>query len=117
MPNETGTGIQMRSSKTPERGNGLARPTTATSPSGSPAAISATANTEKDEVEDTNHLLQHDEEDEGRVVQMFSFLRNDWVDVRIEAFDNKSGAHKISYVDTGKQEWQNLRRKALRRAG
>ena len=75
----------------------------------------ATTATERSPVDDDAPLLQHDENDEGCLLQMFSFLKNDWVDVRVEGFDDNSGAHKISYVGTGKQEWQNLRRKALRR--
>jgi hypothetical protein len=53
-------------------------------------------------------------EDIGRCVQMFSFLKNDWVDIRIEGFDPQTGAHKITHTQTGKNEWQNLRRKAVR---
>jgi hypothetical protein len=58
--------------------------------------------------------LFHSEDDAGRCFQMFSFLKNDWVEIRVDGYDQQTGAHKITHVASGKNEWQNLRRKAVR---
>lgn len=115
----SGGSNDMQSGQTLEGAHVPSGSTTFSPPSNSPVPASvkaSTSSTPPEEDEDEVPLLQHDEGDVGRVLQMFSFLRNDWVDVHVEAFDSNNGAHKISYVDTGKQEWQNLRRKAVRRA-
>ena len=68
-----------------------------------------------DEDEGEPFQLNHSMQDIGRRAQMFSFLKNDWVDIHIEGFDPQTGAHKITHSASGKNEWQNLRRKAVRR--
>jgi hypothetical protein len=70
---------------------------------------------DEDEDEGEPFQLNHSMQDIGRRAQMFSFLKNDWVDIHIEGFDPQTGAHKITHSASGKNEWQNLRRKAVRR--
>ncbi len=58
--------------------------------------------------------LSYCSKDIGREIQQFSFRHSDWVDLRIDGFDENTGTHRVTSLTDGQSQFIDLRKKPVR---